>query len=142
MSQGSPGYDYDLEVNDGASYVMVGVVNVGFDVNFESDDTTETGSSAEENTLTLQRATVTFDFVQPAGALSGGKQDIVDAFFAKTELGVRITPAGSTTGNNQYTFNARVHELSFSNNGPAGTSRISGTMRLSDGTVVSAGTAA
>lgn len=142
MAQGSAGYLWDVTVNDGGGAVALDCVSNSFDVSFDSDDTTEQGEAGESNTLTIQRCALSFEIVWPAAALSGGKQDVVEAFFNKTELGVVVTPAGSTSGNNTYTFNGRVHDLSMNPNGPAGTVRATGTIRNSDGGTVSLGTVA
>ena len=136
MPQGTPGYSWDVTVDTVALDCVTNTLNLAFD----NDDTTEQSEPGESNTLTVQRCSLDFEIVWPAAALTGGKQDVVDGFFAKTEFSVVVVPAGSTSGYNKVTFNARVENLSITPNGPAGTVRATGTLRNSDGAVAVWGT--
>lgn len=140
MSQGTPGADWDVTIDDGGGHVALNCVTNTLNVEFDADDTGEQGEPGESNTLTVQRCGLDFEIVWPAAALTGGKQDLVDAFFNKTELEVICVPAGSTAGYNKVTFNARCHNLSITPNGQAGTVRATGTLRNSDGQVAVWGT--
>lgn len=142
MSKGTAGYNWTLTFDDGSGHQTLGVINSDFNPAFESDDTTETGQSAEDTTLTLARYTITGDCVYEEAADDAAKGKFVTAYFAKTECEVILTPAGTGTGTNRkFTFAGMlITDLTMSNNGPAGTARISFTLRNSDGAVVTVGT--
>lgn len=140
MAQGTPGYDWDVTIDNGGGHVALACVSNTLSLEFASEDTGVQGEAGESNTLTAQRAGLDFEIIWPAAALGGGQQDLVDAFFAKTELEVICVPAGSTSGYNKVTFNGRVHNLSITSGGQAGTVRASGSIRNSDGAVVVWGT--
>lgn len=140
MSKGTAGYNYTLTFDDGGGHQTLGAVNLDFNPAFESDDTTETGQSAEDTTLTLARYTISGDCVYEEAADDTPKGDFITAYFAKTELEVILYPSGNTAPNRKFTFAGMlITNMSFPNNGPAGTARMTFTLRNSDGAAVTIG---
>lgn len=140
MSQGSAGYLWDTTIDDGGGHVALDCVSNTLNLSFDMDDTGVQGEPGESHTPTVQRCSLDFEIIWPAGALATGKQDLVDAFFNKTELEVICVPAGATSTYNKVTFDGRVENLTITPNGQAGTVRASGTIRNSNGAVVVWGT--
>ena len=143
MSKGTAGYDYTMTFDDGGGHQTLGHVTLDFNPSFESDDTTESGQSAEDTTLTLARYTISGESIYEEAADDVPKGDFITAYFAKTEIEVILYPSGNSSGNRKFTFTGMlITSMSFPSGGVAGTVRTPFTLRNSDGLVVTIGAVA
>ena len=144
MGKGVAGKKYLLEFDDGGGYQSLGVVTCDYQPSWDTDDTTETQQDTEDTTPTLLRQTINGEKVYQEAAADSALDDFITAFFAATEIGVRLTPAGATpTTNRRVTLSGCIiQSLGLPNNGPSGTVRVPFTLRCSDGTAPTVGTVA
>lgn len=140
MGQGNAGYNYTVSFDDGGGHATLGVTNIDPSFGYDVVDTTETGQSAEDNTLTLFRTSASGEIIYEDVGTDTPKDDFVTAFIDGTECEFILYPTGNSSGNRTITFNAHITSLTLPNNGPGGVVRSSFTIQLSDGTKPTFGT--
>ncbi len=123
-----------LQINDGGGMVTVATTSIDPGFDYRNEETTEHGNDVQR-TLTILDATMTItgNFNDTGSGLTGGQQDLLDAFLAGTQLDVDFYPTGTGGTPKKYNFDAYV--TNFSHTAPStGTQTFTATLALSNGT--------
>lgn len=143
MANGVAGHNSSLSFNPASAGVQtLSAVNLDQALSFDVADTTETGQSGEDNTITLQRNQLTGSYIVRDTGDDTAKDAFEAAAAAGTLCAIVFYPTGTAQGNRTYSFSAYITSYSISTGGPAGVVTASFTLQMTGGSKVTVGTVA